>query len=186
VGRRHLSEFAALEIESQMHQLSTGDRIMHRISVAVCFCLISFSGLATANDKTPQAWDAKTISWEPPSSNGSKSAVLQGRDGVVGDAYTYAVFVPAGSDPHHSLHSHSTDTRVAVVKGALKLGFGETEELAIANIKSYPVGSYAFVPAGVKHVMAADVATIFIGTMTLDADTIERLHGKAGAHEHHH
>jgi len=107
---------------------------MHRPSAVACFCLISLSGLATANEKTPQAWDAKTISWEPPSSNGSKSAVLQGRDGVVGDAYTYAVFVPAGSAPYHSLHSHSTDARVAVIQGALKLGFGETDEVAIANI----------------------------------------------------
>ena len=105
---------------------------------------------------------------------------------MVGDPYTYAVFVPAGLDPHHSLHSHPSDARVAVIQGALKLGFGETEELAIANIKSYPVGSYAFVPAGVKHVMAADVATIFIGTMSLDADTIKRLHGEAGAAGHHH
>jgi hypothetical protein len=36
-------------------------------------------------------------------SDGIKSEVLQGKDGVVGDPYTYAVFMPAGLDPHHSL-----------------------------------------------------------------------------------
>jgi len=159
---------------------------MYRLSAVICSCLISFAGLATAHDKTPQAWNAKTISWEPPSSNGVKSAVLQGKDGAVGDPYTYAVFIPAALDPHHSLHSHPSDARVTVIQGALKLGFGDTEELAIANIKSYPVGSYAFVPAGVNHVMAADVDTIFVGTMALDADTVKRLHGEAGAAEHHH
>jgi hypothetical protein len=158
---------------------------MYRLSALVCSCLISVVGLATAHDTMPQSWDAKSISWGPPGPNGVKSVVLQGKDGVAGDPYTYAVFIPAGLDAHHSLHSHPSDARVTVIQGALKLGFGETEEMAIANIKSYPVGSYAFVPAGVKHVMSADVATIFIGTMALDADTVKQLH-EGGAVEHHH
>ena len=160
---------------------------MFRLSAMIAACLISFVGVATANDKMPQVWDTETIfSWGAPSPNGVKSTVLQGKDGVVGDSYTYAVFIPGGVDPHHSLHSHPSDARVTVIQGALKLGFGDTEELAIANTKSYRVGSYAFVPAGVKHVMAADVDTIFIGTMALDADTVKQLHGEASAGGHHH
>jgi hypothetical protein len=158
---------------------------MYRLSAVVCSCVISFVGLAAAHDMVPQFWNAKTIPWGPSSPNGIKSVVLQGKDGAVGDPYTYAVFIPAGLDAHHSLHSHPSDARVTVIQGALKLGFGETEDLAIANMKSYPVGSYAFVPAGVKHVMTADVATIFIGTMALDADTVKQLR-QGGIVEHHH
>jgi len=44
----------------------------------------------------------------------------------------------------------------------LKVSFGET--LDLAHLKSYPVGSFLYVPAGVKHTMAADEDTIIIGT----------------------
>jgi hypothetical protein len=79
---------------------------MQRLTAAICICLFSFSGVASANDKTPQAWNSKSISWESTNPNGVKSAVLQGRDGEVGDPYTYAVFIPAGSHKLQRADSH--------------------------------------------------------------------------------
>jgi quercetin dioxygenase-like cupin family protein len=40
----------------------------------------------------------------------------------------------------------------------LKVSFGET--LDLEHLKSYPVGTYLFVPANVKHTMAADEDTV--------------------------
>src|SRR5260370_4989357 len=66
--------------------------------------------------KKPQAWDAKTIEWQKVDSDGTKWAVLEGRSNVSGEAFTYAVFVPAGFHEHHR---HASDARVAVVQGVL-------------------------------------------------------------------
>jgi len=78
---------------------------------------------------------------------------------VPGEAFTYAALIPAGHSEHHW---HSSDARVAVIQGTLKVSFGET--LDLVHLKSYPVGTFLYVPANAKHTMAADVDTIIIGT----------------------
>jgi quercetin dioxygenase-like cupin family protein len=114
---------------------------------------------STEKPKTAQAWNAKKIEWQQVDPDGSKWAVLEGRSDAPGEAFTYAAFVPAG---FHDFHSHASDARVAVVQGVLKVSFGET--LDLDHLQSYPVGSFLFVPANVKHTMAADEDTILIGT----------------------
>src|SRR6266576_5363581 len=111
------------------------------------------------SEKAPQAWDAKTIVWQKVDPDGTKWAVLEGRTDAPGEAFTYAAFVPAG---FHDFHAHGTDARVAVVQGVLKVSFNETPDLD--HLKSYPVGTFLFVPANLKHTMAADEDTIIIGT----------------------
>jgi len=113
----------------------------------------------STSSKVPQAWDPKTIRWQEVDSDGTKYALLEGRRDVRGEAFTYAFYIPAG---YHEHHWHSSDARVAVVQGALKVSFAET--LDLDHLTSYPVGSYLLVPANVKHTMAADVDTIIIGT----------------------
>jgi len=76
-----------------------------------------------------------------------------------GKAFTYAFFLPAG---HWEHHFHNQDARVAVVSGALKVAVGP--ELDKAGAKTYPAGSFLYVPANVQHTMGADVDTICIGT----------------------
>ena len=125
--------------------------------------------------KKPQAWNAQNIEWQKIDPDGSKWAVLEGRSDVPREAFTYAAFVPAGS---HDFHSHSTDARVAVVEGTLKVSFSET--LDLEHLQSYPVGTFLFVPANVKHTMAADVDTIIIGTAVGPWHTHH-----PGEHEHH-
>jgi quercetin dioxygenase-like cupin family protein len=128
--------------------------------------------------KIPQAWDAKTIPWQKTDPDGTKWAVLEGKSDVAGQAFTYAAFIPAG---FHSRHSHTSDARVAVVQGALKIGFGQEADLD--HLKSYPVGGFLFVPANVEHVMAADVDTILIGTAVGPWATHEHQHQDKSRHE---
>jgi quercetin dioxygenase-like cupin family protein len=110
-------------------------------------------------NKSPQAWDAKSITWQKVDADGSKWAVLEGRSDVPGEAFTYAAFIPAG---FHDFHSHGSDARVAVVQGVLKVSFGDA--LDMQHLKPYPVGTFLYVPANAKHTMAADEDTILIGT----------------------
>ena len=109
--------------------------------------------------KSAQAWDAKSIKWQDIGADGTKSALLEGRRDVPGEAFTYAFFIPAG---YHEHHWHSADARVAVIQGALNISFGES--LDLEHMTAYSVGSFLLVPANVKHTMSADVDTIIIGT----------------------
>ena len=127
--------------------------------IALTMNLVLLTAAATESGKAPQAWDAKTIVWQKIDSDRTKWSVLEGRSDVPGEAFTYAAFVPAG---FHDFHSHASDARVAVVQGVLMVSFGET--LDLEHLKSYPVGSFLFVPANVKHTMAAEEDTIIIGT----------------------
>jgi len=131
---------------------------MHWV-IALILNLVLLAAPVSESNKAPRAWDAETIVWQKVDSDGSKWSVLEGRSDVVGEVFTYAAFVPAG---FHDFHSHATDARVAVVQGILKVSFGET--LDLEHLKPYPVGSFLFVPANVKHTMAADEDTIIIGT----------------------
>ncbi|MGE5802123.1 MAG: cupin domain-containing protein [Gemmatimonadota bacterium] len=104
----------------------------------------------------PQGWNAQTIQWQSVSPDGTKWAVLQGRDDVPGQAFTYAAFIPAG---YRDSHSHGSDARIAVAQGSLKVRFGDARDF-----KEYGLGSFLFVPANVEHTMGADVNTVIIGT----------------------
>jgi quercetin dioxygenase-like cupin family protein len=108
--------------------------------------------------KTTQTWDAKTIVWQREDSDGTKWAVLEGDKDTPGKMFTYAFFIPAGYWEHHW---HTQDARVAVISGALRVAQGD--KLDKSGAKSYPVGSYLYVPANVPHTMGADVDTIIIG-----------------------
>ncbi len=87
---------------------------MHWI-IALMVNLVLLAAPVTESTKAPRAWDAKTIVWQKVDSDGTKWSVLEGRSDVVGEAFTYAAFVPAG---FHDFHSHATDARVAVVHSA--------------------------------------------------------------------
>ena len=121
--------------------------------------LILLGAFPAERSKQPQAWNAKNIEWQKADPDGTKWSVLEGRSDVAGEAFTYAAFIPAG---FHDFHSHASDARVAVVQGVLKVSFGEASDLE--HLNSYPVGSFLFVPANVRHTMAADEDTIIIGT----------------------
>jgi len=132
-----------------------------------------------AQTKAPQSWDAGSIRWQVINPDGQRWAVLEGRSDVPGEAFTYAAFLPAGVREHHW---HSSDARVVVLEGTLKVNFGE--HLDQQNLTSYPTGTYLFVPANVKHTMAADVDTILIGTAVGPWHTSH--HDATSQHHDHH
>jgi quercetin dioxygenase-like cupin family protein len=152
---------------------------MNRLRLVVLILVLASVATLGQERKVPKGWDAKTIQWQTTDSDGTKWAVLEGKDDVPGQAFTYAAFIPAG---YHSQHAHSSDARVAVVLGALKVGFGEKVDLN--QLTSYPVGSFLFVPANVEHVMAADVDTILIGTAV--GPWVTTHHHQAGEDVQHH
>src|SRR5262245_56158036 len=128
------------------------------VSFAIASLLL-LAAVASAKDaqapKQPQSWDATSIQWQDVAADGTRYALLEGRRDVPGEAFTYAFLIPPGYYEHHW---HTSDARVAVIKGALKLSFGET--LDLKNLKTYPAGSFVLVPANMKHTMTADEETI--------------------------
>ena len=144
--------------------------------IAAMMSLFFLQAPATEPVKKPQAWDVNTIQLEV-NADGTKDALLEARRDVPGEAFTYAFFLPAG---YHEHHWHSSDARVVVVQGALKVSFGET--LDLEHLKTYPTGTYLLVPANVKNTMAADVDTVIIGTAVGPWAT--HRHGE-NQHEHH-
>jgi quercetin dioxygenase-like cupin family protein len=149
------------------------------LSLLLTFVLSSAAvpqnGETAKTPKTAQAWDAKSIQWQEVDADGTKYSLLEGRRDVPGEAFTYAFFIPAG---YHEHHWHSSDARVAVIQGALKVSFGET--LDLEHMMAYPVGSFLLVPANLKHTMSADVDTIIIGTAVGPWAT-----HRHGEHQHH-
>src|ERR1700733_2898435 len=142
-----------------MLPIMTGRMRMHHRLITLLIMMAGFSMASTGQEnKIPQAWNPKTIQWQSTDKDGTKWSVLQGNANVNGEAFTYAAFIPAG---YQDRHSHSSAARVAVVQGVLKLAVGNNTQM-----KSYPVGSFLFVPANVEHVMATDEDTIIIGTAT--------------------
>ena len=125
----------------------------------IALILFLASALAFGQSPAVQAWNSEKIVWQRTDSDGTKWAVLEGDKDAQGKAFTYAFFLPAG---HWEHHFHNQDARVAVISGALKVAVGP--ELDKASAKTYPVGSFLYVPANVQHTMGSDVDTICIGT----------------------
>ncbi len=112
--------------------------------------------------KLPRAWQPDSIVWQVHYPNGTRYALLEGSRDCPGEGFTYAFFIPAGF--WDKAHSHSTDARVAVMRGRLHLGYGSRIDKAVARL--YPVGAYLLVPGGTPHYDGSDEDTIIIGTAT--------------------
>lgn len=105
------------------------------------------------------AFTLDAIPWEPPDSDGTRFAVLEGsREGDF--PFSYAFYIPAGAWDRP--HSHTADARVVVVKGELQLGYGRTLEKDDAE--RFGVGSFLFVPAGAVHFDGAEEDTMIVGS----------------------
>jgi quercetin dioxygenase-like cupin family protein len=126
---------------------------------ALIVALAIVGSLAVGQSVAVKTWDPSNIVWQVTDPDGSKWSVLEGDKDAPGKAFTYAFLVPAG---HWEHHSHNQDARVAVISGALKVAVGPN--LDKQGAKTYPVGSFLFVPANVEHTMGAEVDTICIGT----------------------
>ena len=106
------------------------------------------------------AWNPENIVWQDIAPDGTKYALLEGRRDVVGEAFTYAFFIPAGFwDP---THWHTADARITVLKGTLYLGYGDFHNEQA--LQAFGVGSYVLVPANAKHFDGSFKDTLIIGT----------------------
>ena len=131
---------------------------------AILISFLAFTLLAAAREGSiagakPYAWTATNIKWQEEYPDGTKYSLLEGSRDIPGKAFTYAFFIPAGYYEHHW---HSSDARVAVLSGALRVGYGES--LDKSRMQSYGVGSFLLVPANMKHSMGAETDTVIIGT----------------------
>jgi hypothetical protein len=121
------------------------------------------------------AWNHNTIEWAEIAPDGTRYTLLEGRRDLPGQAFTYAFFIPAGFwDPGHW---HTADARIAVLKGTLHLGYGDT--LDIAATTAFPTGSFVLVPGEARHFDGAHEDTIIIGTAVHQARACPLLIGAA-------
>lgn len=107
---------------------------------------------------TGRAWTPESIVWTETNADGTKYALLEGSREK--GSFTYAFFIPAGV--WDAPHWHSADARVVVVRGQMKLGYGDVMDTARATV--FDAGAYLLVPAHARHFDGADVDTIIIGT----------------------
>lgn len=105
------------------------------------------------------AFTLDAIPWEPPDSDGTMFAILEGNR--QGDApFSYAFYIPAGVWDRP--HSHTADARVVVAQGELRLGYGRS--LRKDEADRFETGSFLHVPADAVHFDGAEEDTIIVGT----------------------
>lgn len=125
--------------------------------------LVVLAAFTLAAAAPPQSgWTPETIPWQAQAPNGTRYALLEGDRQSGAAPFSYAFAIPAGV--WDSPHRHSATARVFVVRGVLRIGFGDHADKAKAI--AYPAGSYLVVPAGAVHFDGADVDTVIIGTAT--------------------
>ena len=113
-----------------------------------------------AEDPASLIWTPDTINWQPDDPPGAKYAVLDGdRDDERG-LFTYAFWLPGGV--WAPVHSHSQAAHVAVMSGALKLGFGRVADRA--RTVTVSAGQFFIVRANEAHFEGSDEACLIIGT----------------------
>lgn len=119
---------------------------------------VPLAAMAAASDG--QGWLVDQIPWQTAGASGTRFALLEGRRDQAGTAFTYAFSIPAGV--WDGPHSHSATARVFVAKGALRIGYGLSNDRTAT--RTYPAGSVVIVPAGAVHYDGADQDTVIIGT----------------------
>jgi quercetin dioxygenase-like cupin family protein len=105
-------------------------------------------------------WTPDTIRWQPDDPPGSKYAVLDGDRDDESGLFTYAFWLPGGV--WAPVHSHSQAAHVAVMSGALRLGFGPVADRSRAVTVS--AGQFFIVRANEAHFEGSDAECLIIGT----------------------
>ena len=110
----------------------------------------------------PLVLPASGLTWGPPPPvlpAGAKMAVVSGDPGKA-EMYAVRLQIPAGYKI--APHWHPTDEHVTVLSGTFGLGMGET----FGQVKDLPAGSYALLPANMRHyAMAVTPATVQVDGM---------------------
>ncbi len=124
--------------------------------------LAVLSTIGVAQEKTTSSHlmlTAPELKWgDPPPvfRKGARMAVVSGDPGKAGP-FVVRLKMPAGYKV--APHWHPTDEHVTVLSGAFSLGMGE--KFNAATMKTLPAGSYALLPAEMRHfAMAKTAATV--------------------------
>jgi quercetin dioxygenase-like cupin family protein len=111
-------------------------------------------------NRAGQSWSTSNIQWQEVGADGSKYALLEGSRTDPGTQFTYAFLIPAGF--WDAPHWHSSDARIFVASGVLKLGYNA--EMKIHEALTFRAGELALVPANAIHFDGADEETLIFGT----------------------
>jgi anti-sigma factor ChrR (cupin superfamily) len=114
------------------------------------------------------------VRWFTPSyyTDGRERAQLLG-DSSQGGPWIDRAKIPAGK--RVLAHTHSQDEPVTVIEGTWYLGEGA--KFDAAKLKSYPVGSFILIPAGVPHFVATKEGAVIIqlsGNGKFQTDYVEK------------
>jgi quercetin dioxygenase-like cupin family protein len=125
----------------------------------VALTLVTIVAIGSAQDaKTHIAISGKDIKWgpAPPSlPKGAQFAVVSGNPTAAGP-FAIRIKFPAGYKV--APHWHPTDEHVTVLSGTMALGMGE--KFTPASMKTLPAGSYAMMPAEMRHFAMAKTAAV--------------------------
>ena len=132
-------------------------RVCSFVLAAVVLVVPSVSAVHAAGAKKGPAHvmlAPDAIKWGPfpPGGPGAEIAVLSGNPQKEGP-FVIRIRTPAGS--RVPPHWHPTDEHVTVLSGTFGLGMGET----FGAVKDLPTGSYALLPAEMRHFARAVTAT---------------------------
>lgn len=134
---------------------------------SVAFSLVAVAVLGVAQESkmpTHIALTAAEVKWGPPPpslSKGAQFAVVSGDPSKAGP-FAIRLKFPAGYSI--SPHWHPTDEHVTVLSGTLALGMGEKFDKAA--MKNMTAGSYAMMPAEMRHfAMAKTEVTVQVHGM---------------------
>ena len=118
------------------------------------------NGQTRGQDPSSLIWGAGDIAWEADDPPGSKYAVLDGNRSDPTGLFTYAFWLPGGvwAPPHY----HSQDAHVAVMRGALRLGFDRRADRRQTRLVS--AGQFFIVRANQVHFEGSDAECLIVGT----------------------
>ena len=138
---------------------------MHKM-LKVAFSLVAVAALCHAQEpkSTHVALGPGEVKWGPPPpslSKGAQFAVLSG-DPTMPGSFVIRLKFPAGYKV--APHWHPTDEHVTVLSGTMALGMGE--KFDPSKMKNLSAGSFAVLPAEMRHfAMAKTAATIQVHGM---------------------
>lgn len=153
---------------------------MRRVLLAAAAALMVLAGVMSAitwagQDKKGVAGTTpEQVRWFTPSfyTDGRQRAQLYG-DSSQGGVWIDRVKIPAGV--RILAHTHPHDELVTVIEGTWYVGEGE--KFDAAKLKGYPAGSFAVIPAGLPHFVAAKDGGVIIqvgGTGKFGTDYLEK------------
>lgn len=124
--------------------------------------LLTKQPFAASQTERPESlvWGDRNIAWMPDDPPGAKYAVLDGDREDPGSIFSYAFWLPGGvwAPPH----AHSQSAHVAVLKGALRLGFGPSGDRSKTVV--IPAGEFFVVRADMVHYEGSEGECLIVGT----------------------